>query len=521
MKRRIFWNAQTWSSLASFFSFLMFTSLPLHAWVVNHEHATLADLQSIPEAWVQQAKADLVIAYGHTSHGSQLVTGMDGLESFLGEPFIFNSSGDGGALELRDTPFSGASDLGSPDRSSWERATRSYLNTHEAVNVIIWSWCGQVSSASEEDINTYLSLMSGLEADYPNVVFVYMTGHLDGSGLEGNLHQRNEQIRQYCEDHGKILYDFADIESYNPDGDYFGDKRVDDACNYDSDGDGHHDSNWAQEWQSAHTEGVDWYRCSAAHSEAVNGNMKAYAAWYLWARLAGWDGGTGAADITAPTIPTGLQRSGENAAMVELEWNASQDAVGVVQYRIYRDGNAEVYGTSQDNTFYDSGAVLGGHYTYRVSAVDAAGNESTMSAALELWVHDEQAPSFEEWCAGSFSEAELADPSISGPDADPDGIGLSNLCRYAFDLASRGPVCLPVVMTMENKEGSEVCCLEMQRKGFAPELAYVVEASTDLHRWTVVQTLEPGYPKSVFVEDSELLNSGTRRFMRVRVVQAD
>jgi hypothetical protein len=34
---------------------------------------------------------------------------------------------------------------------------------------------------------------------------------------------------------------------------------------------------------------VDWYECSAAHSQALNGNRKAYAAWWLWASLAGWN----------------------------------------------------------------------------------------------------------------------------------------------------------------------------------------------------------------------------------------
>ena len=63
--------------------------------------------------------------------------------------------------------------------------------------------------------------------------FVYMTGHLDGYGLTGNLHIRNEQIRAYCAANKKILYDFADIESYNPDGVYFGDKDANDNCDYD------------------------------------------------------------------------------------------------------------------------------------------------------------------------------------------------------------------------------------------------------------------------------------------------
>ena len=148
----------------------------------------------------------------------------------------------------------------------------------------------QVSSATQADINTYLSLMAGLETDYPGVKFVYMTGHLDGSGLTGNLHLRNEQIRNYCRDNNKILYDFEDIESYNPDGTYFGDKIPNDNCDYDSNSDGTQDANWAIQWQNAHTEGVDWFDCSAAHSQPLNGNLKAYAAWWLWARLAGWSG---------------------------------------------------------------------------------------------------------------------------------------------------------------------------------------------------------------------------------------
>ena len=67
----------------------------------------------------------------------------------------------------------------------------------------------------------YLSLMDGLEQEFPGVTFVYMTGHLTGTGVGGNLNQRNEQIRAYCRANNKVLFDFADIESYDPDGDYF------------------------------------------------------------------------------------------------------------------------------------------------------------------------------------------------------------------------------------------------------------------------------------------------------------
>jgi hypothetical protein len=245
-------------------------------------------IDSVPAEWVTKAKQSLHIAYGHTSHGSQLTEGMTGLVSFRGNAYSWNNGGTGGALDLHDYAMNG--DLGNPDRTTWASVTRTYLNANSDVNVIIWSWCGQVSSATEEDINTYLNLMAALETDYPNVKFVYMTGHLDGTGLTGNLHLRNEQIRNFCRTNKKFLYDFEDIESYNPDGTYFGSKRPNDNCDYDSDGNGSLDSNWAIQWQNSHIYGVDWYNCSAAHSQPLNGNRKAFAAWNLWCRIAGWNG---------------------------------------------------------------------------------------------------------------------------------------------------------------------------------------------------------------------------------------
>ncbi len=254
-------------------------------------------LNQVPLSAIQDAKSELHIAYGHTSHGSQITSGMDGLFTFANAPYggstyAWNNGGTGGALDLHDYAMSG--DLGNPDRTSWASRTRTYLNANPDVNVIMWSWCGQASSATEADINTYLSLMNQLEQDYPAVTFVYMTGHLDGSGVSGNLNQRNEQIRAYVRANNKVLFDFADIESYDPDGNYYLNRGATDSCSYTG-------GNWATAWQNSHTEGVDWYDCGAAHTEPLNANMKAYAVWHLWARLAGWDG-TPVGPTPTPTV---------------------------------------------------------------------------------------------------------------------------------------------------------------------------------------------------------------------------
>ncbi len=243
--------------------------------IIDH---TTADISKIPTTWVNQAKSNLRVSYGHTSHGSQLISGAQ--YWFTANPlYDYNTSGavESGVLSIADYTPSG--DLGNPDRTTWAALTRTYLNdAGQDRNIVMWSWCGEADTSDPADIDTYLNLMAQLEVDYPQVKFIYMTGHLVGSGPTGALYQRNNQIRAYARAHNKTLFDFADIESYDPAGNYYPNES--DACA------------WCTSWCAAHPadcatlDTID----DCAHSHKLNCKVKGQAFWWLMARLAGWNG---------------------------------------------------------------------------------------------------------------------------------------------------------------------------------------------------------------------------------------
>ncbi len=274
------------------FILCLFTGMLCHGQIVINHNST--NITSLTEDEINLAKSELHIVYGHTSHGSQLIFGMNGLIGFANgggkglnlpqDIFNWNYDGWDGALDLRDGDL--PNDVGYfPE---WYNATDAYLSNgdNSKTNVILWSWCGQVSGkyAGGTLYSDFLGPMSQLEQKFPNVYFVYMTGHLDHWN-DANNKAANDSIRRYCLREKKILYDFADIESYNPDGTFF--EFAGDDCSYYEDAESETSSgNWAEEWRNAHTENVDWYDCYAAHSDALNGNLKAYAAWRLFAEIA-------------------------------------------------------------------------------------------------------------------------------------------------------------------------------------------------------------------------------------------
>ena len=93
-------------------------------------------------------------------------------------------------------------------------------------------------------------------------------------------------------------------------------------------------------------------------------------------------------DSEAPTVPAGVTVTPGAASplIASLAWTASADNVGVTGYRIWRalslSGTFVGIGTSTTTSFDDETGLTGQSYYYKVSAYDAAGNESAPCAPV-------------------------------------------------------------------------------------------------------------------------------------------
>ena len=94
--------------------------------------------------------------------------------------------------------------------------------------------------------------------------------------------------------------------------------------------------------------------------------------------------GASGGDVTPPTQPGGLTGTAVSSNQVNLSWSASTDNVKVTGYKVYRNGTELPVPTGPDPTpptaYSDDTAAPGTAYTYQVSAVDAAGNESSRAS---------------------------------------------------------------------------------------------------------------------------------------------
>ncbi len=282
-------------------------------------------LRAIPQKYIDVARNNLHIAYQHTSHGTHVTYGLFGLPDYKsGDAQLFavtRNRPESGKLDVRDYALEeyaedgvDASDL-SRDESAFIQTTRNYLDDPDNadINVVMWAWC----SIRNHDLEgVYLPGMKTLIDEYGiggtkigdeegqrknAVYFVFMTGHASDSGNleDGDPAPQAAIVNKYCEQNKFLCLDYYSIDSHCMNDNYW-DDAGDDGNSFKYNNSTEEEGYFYHDWQTEHTPGTHYYENKSTPggkvafgqhtTQHITANRKAYAMWWILARISGWDG---------------------------------------------------------------------------------------------------------------------------------------------------------------------------------------------------------------------------------------
>ena len=233
--------------------------------------------------------------------------------------------------------------------------------------------------------------------------------------------------------------------------------------------------------------------------------------------------------LTSPTV----NLSGGNLAgfqIVERPYDQGTPTSYNIQRAPGTSGTFVTVGTASGTalSFTDTSSLsTGTTYEYRIQAVNSFGasaysNTVSVTTSGSIVTTPPTTTAFSSWQSQYFTAAQLADATISGPNADPYGSGVPNLLAYALQLnpATAEPTNVP---TAAPSNGHLVMTY------FVPasitDVSYIPEVSTDLQTWNsgtgyvqVMSNVSSASGNTITVQDT-LPTTAPKHFMHLRVTQ--
>ncbi len=255
------------------------TSMPPSGDFIVADHTSISRFPSIPESAVKNAAA-LKTLFMHQSTGSS-INGL-GLECLQGTSSFDEYPEMAECLTYTDYYY---------DRRNWnwspwaEPMADAIAKTDEWVSVVHaeqqnyqvlgMKFC--YVDGWNQDFEYYRQKMEELERAYPDKTFIWTTSVLWAkSMIDGGLNPMsyeaiqtfNQQLRAYAIAHNKILYDMADMESHDSNGNPCRSNN-----NYEA---------LCEEWYTG------WPGGGGGHLNAYGSQRLAKGFWWLMARISGW-----------------------------------------------------------------------------------------------------------------------------------------------------------------------------------------------------------------------------------------